>query len=819
MAVYDNKQDEDVKSKFDDLMRHNVKPGEEDQMEAAAHHGAKEDLAGREAQAAGGTAKGNKKARSADQLAADEQSAGGGGGLYKASSKKGVAKVKAKIFNRRRVGAGLAGGGGIMAIVLSAFVFFQPFKIPSVMGDFEHDMGSSRMTRRIVERRFERVLVKYMVGKAMVGHVTGAARPGSALDKLYKMFDTIDMEGIIKKNNNIEFVRDNDLVRVLYKGKTVGKISAHTAESFEDYEKLKKANRAFSRDSKRIVTKTFPIFRLGTLSGTLRVWIKYMGFLRAFAPPTYDKSKTKAQNIADEITKPSLTQSIEPAVEKLTDAVDCLGDKEGACDALKRTSDPIDTTDPAARTGLGSSVRSGDSDNTAAKEIEKETGEAITEGVEKTPDGTRLMDGVLEKILTRILGETAGKAVTTSLPVIGWIDVLAQLQHAADVVNDGQLFQKTIVMLREHQAASVAATWLGYADNIKDGQMNAAFIAALNPRLSDHSDAEMIRTMYGMKGQGVPVDTKIGSTSDMLLKYDLAYQVLGMKTNDIYAYYNCTTYKIWNTVPCIIHGALWLWYNTISKITGALGNAVGGFFITVLKSTLPQYWAFTQGMKYLYGDDWEGKFAQFAAKAVLRMFGYFGFDPTASGPKLVNTIGIGTDVIFNRYMETNLGARDVTTDPGAAVVFLENDENYREDVASLPLNERLFSTDLPSSLVSRLAAATPSSLEPSSLLGSITSPLRALPGMLFSIFSGKSLALATQSQISAVDGVAQFGGNEDEVEADIPSEVTDQVVTNVKDVQCPNNAEGLFNNCQSYKEVIQGAMCYDTKNPCPQYQQ
>jgi len=45
------------------------------------------------------------------------------------------------------------------------------------------------------------------------------------------------------------------------------------------------------------------------------------------------------------------------------------------------------------------------------------------------------------------------------------------------------------------------------------------------------------------------------------------------------------------------------------------------------------------------------------------------------------------------------------------------------------------------------------------------------------------------------------------------------VVTNVKDVQCPNNAEGLFNNCQSYKEVIQGAMCYDTKNPCPQYQQ
>lgn len=762
-------------------------------------------LADREDKASQDTKENNQPLRDTEEKPED--------GYYKRDEGGKKRTIKSFFSNRRRAAYGIAGTGGIGAIIISFFVFVGPFKIPSIVGDFENDLSSSRMTRRIVERKFEKMLVKYAVLKE-AGKIGKHVKPGSALDKLYKMFDSIDINKIIEQQNGIRYFNKNGVVHVYHHGKDIGTIDADDLKKLDsDYDNLKKNNRAFRKDAAQVVTRTFPIFRMGTLSGTLRVWILKSGFVRGFGAPKEDKNKTKAENVADEITKPALEQSTETAVSELENAVDCLGggDKT-ACSGLERGDQPIETSDPHARSGLGRGGTS-EKENPSAKAIQEEISTEVDALKNKPGGNTDIMTKVLEKVLAKIVGETAGKAIAESIPIIGWIDIAAQLSHAADEINDKQLFQQTLVLLREQQAGSIGATWLGFADNIKQGSMTLSFVSGLNERLTGHTNAEMIRSMYGYDGQGVPVNPKIGSRQEDLLSKDLAYQIYGVESGDLYGFVMCRSiddYKVVNTANCLTHLVLWAWYHTVSKVLAAIGD-VAAAILTALPMWL---------MEQAFGKDWQAVLFQKAVHWVLDIFGYFGYDPTAVGPKLVNGIGVGIDVIFNRYMQTNLGARDITNDPSAAAALMEADQQYRENIAALPLRDRLFSLDVSSSLINRLAAAAPSNATPGTLAASIIAPIKSLPSALFSVVSGKSsAALPGPAQSAAVDGVAQFGGNLAEIEADIPSELTTQQVSQISDVKCPANAPGFFNNCQAYKEIMQGAMCYDIKNPCPQYQQ
>jgi hypothetical protein len=740
-------------------------------------------------------------------------------GLYNDDNGDTDARSVKSWFSKRRRAVLIGGGGtGVVGILIAAFLGLSGFKIPSIVGGFEHDLGSSRMTRRIVERRFERMVIRYLIAK-QAGNLSEVARPGTALDKVYKVFTAIKVEDMIKRENGIEVINKNGKVHIHHKGKDLGSVDTDPKKSYKEWKLKEKGNRQFARSTKKIYTETLPIFRFGTLSGTLRIWIKQMGFAKGFSPPKEDKNKSKEQNIKDEITKPAIEQTTEIAIEKVEDALECLD--SGPCDGLDRSSQPLNTSDPSIRGGLDRGSTSAGEDKGAGA-ITDELEDAIDAELNKpaspeTPS-QGIMDAVLEKILAKIIGETASKVAVGLIPVVGWIDVLSQLQHVADETNDKNLFVKTIVTIREHQAASIGATWLGYSDNIKAGKMSSTFIAELSRRLDDEGTAAMSQVLHnpGSTG-GVPPETKIGSTADDL-KGDLGYYLYGIDTgtgdatDQLNKISSCEKFILVNTWQCATHSVLWAWYHSVHiLITGALD------ITSFLLFFLPRM-AFNAAMTSFFGDDWFSKFCGMAVEKIIKLFGFFGYDPTATGVKLKNNISIGLDVIFNRYLEMNLGAKDITNDPTAQSALLESNEHYIEDIASLPLSQRLFSTDISSSLVSKLAVATPTTVEPSTLIAAIITPIKSLPSSLLATITGHSLAAPTPAQIAAVAHVAQFGGNTEEIEADIPSEALDQQVSSPQDIQCPPNAEGFFNNCQSYKEVMKQIMCLDVQNPCPEYQ-
>lgn len=339
--------------------------------------------------------------------------------------------------------------------------------------------------------------------------------------------------------------------------------------------------------------------------------------------------------------------------------------------------------------------------------------------------------------------------------------------------------------MKEQAYGSLAALWLGYADEIKDGNMKLSYVDALNDQITGHNFSSMaILLAGGDPSKGLQVQPTVGNDLDDPIGdfSDFAYNKIGLA---------------WR-LP------LEAWYYTISQALGAFSELAGKITGFVL-SPFTSVWE--RALTAIFGPNWMQEFALFGIKAIMFIFG-ISIDPNAKGGTLVNGIGTGMDVMNNRYLQTNLGAREVTTRETPELVMRAN-QNYQDGLAALPLTERLFSLDVPSSLASRAVQYAPTSTDPGSLAASILSPIKGIPGMFVSLLSGRSWAAASQQQVTDLNGVAQFGGSPEEIDADIPQEVKEPGIP-----QCPPNADGFFNNCQRYKEILGAAMCIHTN--CPQ---
>jgi hypothetical protein len=726
------------------------------------------------------------------EIAAAEQ--GKDGSLYRGDA--GYSETKRKFWTRKKIIAGSAGGGGIIALVFGGFVFIGPFKVPAIVGSFEHDLPSSRMMRLIVEKPVKRMTVKYLVAKK-AGNLSQVARPGSVLDKMFKMFDAVDAEKLMRERVGIEVVSRGGQIRIVHKGKEVGTVrsdaaSIRSGSTVRDWERHERRDRKFGRASRLMSAKGLSVGRIHTSSSFARV-VKSMTGHR-FVPLVHDPAKSAAQNVQDEIVEPAIKETTEEALETIDGIMLALENQDTS--GLERSNQPVDTTTPDV-VGLPDVASNPES---PAGEVQEDAKAAVEDMKQRQ---TRLYESLQRTLL---------KNTVRIIDVVGWVSLLADLMYLADQVNDKNLFMATIVMLREFQAASIAAHWLGHSDGIKDQKMNPLFVAHLSGQLNNSTNAAMTKAMYGETG-GVPVDTKIGSGGKDMQK-DFYCVVFDMCDKDgrsqIQKISTCEEFVVINSVPCILHGFLSFWRKTLGKIFGAIEGAIA----QIILYTLPQYWAFRLAMDH-FGN--QAELVNIIVTKVLKMFGFFGYDPTAKDETLVNSIGVGVDVLNNRYMETNLGAREVTDDPNSAVVYMEAEAAYRESLAALPLYERLFAGDVPDSLVNKLALAAPASVDPGTVVASVFAPIKSLPATFMSLFTGRSSAATAAQQVYAVNGVGQFGGNAAEVDADVPGVIMDEPVENIQDLECPPNREGFFNNCQRYKQVIQATMCYDVKNPCPEW--
>jgi hypothetical protein len=180
----------------------------------------------------------------------------------------------------------------------------------------------------------------------------------------------------------------------------------------------------------------------------------------------------------------------------------------------------------------------------------------------------------------------------------------------------------------------------------------------------------------------------------------------------------------------------------ISGISGATGYLVSGLF-----GLIPG----VSGLEHAVSSQLGNLFDFLINKIVPSPF-----SPDESGGRTFDMMAAGADVAGNDYAHTGLGGQMLTP---AQVATIDNQQSSEDKAAfdQQPLFARMFSTDNPDSLVSRMALDMPSSSSDamSSFASYLSNPLGTISHSFASLLSGKSDAAAPL----ATDpfGVTQYG--------------------------------------------------------------
>jgi hypothetical protein len=182
------------------------------------------------------------------------------------------------------------------------------------------------------------------------------------------------------------------------------------------------------------------------------------------------------------------------------------------------------------------------------------------------------------------------------------------------------------------------------------------------------------------------------------------------------------------------------------------------------------------------------------------------FSQDESGGRNFDMIAAGKDVTGSDYTHTGLGGQQIT--PAVAASITQQQENQAQaEFQSQPLFARLFSTDTPYSLISKLAVDIPFGVSTDLQDGfaSLLNPLSALSSSFGSLFWNKADAAATPQ--ADPFGVTQYGYPP----GSIPSDPETYWQNN-----CTNNpAQAYENNANYAKDKWNDPTTIDPENGQP----
>lgn len=734
---------------------------------------------------------------SEDLKAAEENATAAGGAKDEASWKLGGAygdkdekslidQAKKIRLSRRKKAAGGALGGGLAVTVIITLLLGQAFKIPITIGGIHTNMPGDRTMRRIVERRFDRIITQYLIDRAAG---STKVKEGSLMDKLYKGFDKVDLAKKIEQKNGIKYVSGSGGVRVQHLGKDLG-----PANNYQQVTALKKKDKNFARDAKGITTRTFPIMRLGKAS-VFRIFSYKVTGIQSYRPLEHDEDKTDAENEGKINERMNLEVKGE-ANKMFAGVLGCIFNGVDNCPTSEDRTQPVDTTNRAPLTAdldgnLPEDREANDLSDTYQQSFDETNAEMAAS---KEPAKFNFMEKLIEKLVAKIIGGTTAKFAVAMIPFFGWINAAAEIVHVMTELQKQDVINKMTIMLKETQYSAASAQWAGFADNTAAGKTPLPVMAMLGSRLNDTGSASMSKALSNKDpSKGVPVDPQVGS--------NLTKSGFQKFTNNM-----LTISQYTGLLP------LTIWYNVITVPLNLLTDALGSAVFWALKNST----FFTLADQLLtahFGANWEAKLGEWAMNKLFTLFG-MTIDALATGAKLYNNIAVGWDVLTNMFVQRNLGGQEVSTQINEPIIpdwLTKSNQNHQEYMASLPLQERLFSTSEPSSLFARLIQQTPDSADPASIISVFTKQLAALPATLVSLLTGNAWA-ATVNQVSAVSGVAQF----DLLTTDT-AEISTQVLE-AGDQPCPENKPGFSNTCVADKTVTKMGLCgvSDSPDVCPE---
>lgn len=768
---------------------------EEANMEKSAQEGTAADQAERQSlglPGAGGEDKagvGSAAAAAAGSVATNaaiNAATGGAGGTVTTAAK------MAKFFwgNRKRKSATVGGGigiGTVGACIVGFMLLLAPLKIVNMVQNLQdHFFGASEeaatdMSERLMQRYIVKKLMPGMVDQkcrsTLVNKSCAKASDGSTpVGQLFNAWKDARIENKMAQKYGIELVRNGNsfLLRTpnIRQGIALGQYSDTIEYENKVYAKL-------SRGEVRAEVRS----TLKTETGLVNMMHRYgvgplmerkYGVKRCIiACQKRDKFTEKVESKKVAFKSYLNERVLAPRDELISLAFDCAmssfacaqGDEVGD-DGSHTSQFDRDVQEKLAQ--FAASHGQDDLDKLFEKsKLIREKG---------------LMYGVLERLTTETTAKATALAGEKGIPIIGWIDLGANLISAMRQV--GPALSKINYSLYSSMAVSTYALYRTSADELKTGKVDGAVVGSiadslnavpggdqggvsaeqtklyqkLNHTSSQSTASTLLPSAYADESNTATFKQKCDNSDDKIAadETECPEMIVGLKgiLGGISALSN-----FYRNAPMLNATGIGIaadkWVEVENSLFGKVFDLLGDLLGFLNK--LGPFRVFYEGATAVSSK---------LIEAIVKSVGEHAFPSQitnkVSGGRNYEVAAAGADFSANEYCHYNLGCHKVT-DAQAEEIRTARAEERRAEFNNKSLYARLFDTNDTQSFVSHMALAMPSSV--SSGTTSLTSTLISNPlGTIFNSF-GSLISGRSQAAVDAKDpfGISQYALTSDDL--------------------------------------------------------
>jgi murein DD-endopeptidase MepM/ murein hydrolase activator NlpD len=439
---------------------------------------------------------------------------------------------------------------------------------------------------------------------------------------------------------------------------------------------------------------------------------------------------------------------------------------------------------------------------------------------------------LIEQILAVVLGADAAQLaagkISSAIPIIGWINLADQIVEGAN--DAGPKIKKLAYIKNAAVAIDLFMMWRAYADEIHAGNDNATEVGAMvtafspgnngaktDPELGGTAGAEGTPLYENLIDDGAGAPSRTATLLGALLpanayaagptnttggnlvgaqdyrcsnaggllgtgapqgvpkgKLVCTEEVLGQGFGPLNAIHSFLNLPGVHVIIVIAN----FWKNTVGAVFKFFGDILGWLIskpvqlfdkapCPIQNAIVPGYCAYAAVAKAASGKIMQGLLSLIPNAVGTNMSGGRNFDVTAAG----------ADALGSEYAHVGLGGRELTPQEASSVVA-DQQQEQRDIFSQQPFFARMFSTDTPYSLVSRLAMDVPIGFQSSvrdGFASLITNPFGVISHSFAMAFSGKASAVVSSD--ADPFGVTQFGY----MPEDIPKHPEEDWNANCKD--------------------------------------
>ena len=659
------------------------------------------------------------------------------------------AKLRSQSSNRRRRGIfiGLGAGGGLLSVV-AGFTALLPLKLPGIMDTLVNDAG--KRIEQVVERRAEKVLLTYILRGSSVALKNGAVIvTGNPIGDLFANIRTSRFEKELYDKYGLEFEPGpNKSVKIKMRGATLGDFAdLNRLEQYLNRDGL--TNKEFKKAVKIIVKNEIPAWRFWKRAKFVN-WLRLKYHIPRWGAREQQEGE-KDEDYKKSIAKDHASLSNNASIQNMEDFIDCVAE-DGDC-------------------GDADKVGQGDQMTEEARKALDDAAEETAEKVSK--EGAQKGFSIMSKLaINKLLVTGAGVAI----PYVGWIDLAARLMHGLGNVVSDDVLQKKHAEYIKRSTAVLGASYAGYADQTKAGDLPAGAVGMF----ASNFDGWEASASYGIIQASAVGGPVVGTMLDPMQR--------AQESVDLPAFADVVK-TMFGTVGWVGRAPLEAWYYTVSQLFDLAGDLLGDAIGWIVEHTPAK--SIVAQLQPVMESIFEG---------LMKLFGMY-VDPFTIGDELAMLIHQGFLGAFNDKGKED-GMRKLSESQG-----LQVDAGIRQEhiaaLQDMSLFDRLFNVHNTDSLAAHLVTTMPSDTR--SPVGSLTSATARMvantPYQLARATSGTAIAATPTQTSESLFGLNIYGGLPSDLSADLDNSVMQA------EVKCPENSDNNFNHCIVDRSVVESMNC------------